>query len=98
MAEEESLDFAVLGFELEKLLNLGSGLLATFLFYLTASAYRRHPKQRLIYVAVAFLLFAIKGFLTSLEIFSIEWNWIDPASSLLNFGILLSFFYGVIKK
>ena len=95
---EEADDLMVAGFELEKLLNLGSGLLAIGLFTATSLAYRRTKNKRLIYVSAAFLLFAAKGFLTSHELFFKEWLWVDPTASFLNFAILLSFFFGVMKK
>ena len=91
-------DIELLGFELEKLLNFGSGLLATGLFIATSLAYKRTGNKRLIYVSIAFLLFAVNGFLTSHELFFQEWAWVDPIASFLNFAILLSFFFGVIKK
>ena len=74
-------DIEVLGFELEKLLNLGSGLLATGLFIATSLAYKRTGNKMLIYVSAAFLLFAVKGFLTSHELFFGEWPWVDPIAS-----------------
>jgi len=95
---EEADDVEVFGVEFEKVLNLGSGLLATALFILTSLAYRRTKRGRLLYVSAAFLLFAVKGVLTSLELFFGEWPWADPAASFLDFGILLSFIVGVMKK
>lgn len=95
---QESGDLMFIGFEIEKLLNLGSAVLATILFILTIAAYRRHMTKRLKFVSLAFLLFAIRGLITSLEIFGIDWIYVDPISSLLNFAILLSFFYGVLRK
>ena len=91
-------DIEVFGLELEKLLNFGSGLLATGLFIATSFAYKRTRNKRLIYVSIAFLLFAVKGFLTSHELFLEEWSWVDPVASALNFAIILSFFLGVMKK
>lgn len=97
-AQEEDDDLEVFGFELEKLLNLGSGLLSTGLFIVTLAAHARSNNKRLLYVSFAFALFAVKGFLTSLELFMPEFSWVDPVASMLNFAILLSFFIGVIKK
>lgn len=95
---EEPGDLGILGFELEKLLNLGSGLLAAGLFTATFLAYKRTGNKRLVYVSTAFILFAVKGILTSHELFFEEWAWVDPTASFLNFAILMSFFLGVIKK
>nr|MBI4157082.1 hypothetical protein [Candidatus Woesearchaeota archaeon] len=85
-------------FELEKVLNLGSGLLALALFIITLYAYKRNRNKRLLYVSYAFLLFAVKGILVSMEMFFGDWPWVDPVSSVLDFAILLSFFFGIIKK
>lgn len=91
-------DPEIFGLELEKLLNLGSGILATLLFIVTIVAYKRNKRKRLLYVCLAFFLFAVKGFLTAHELFFAEWNWVDPIASLLTFAILLSFFAGILKK
>lgn len=96
---QEGDDLEVFGLELEKLLNLGSGLLATVLFILTLIAYKRTNRKRLLYVSAAFFLFAVKGFLMSTELFFGDWSsWIDPVASFLDFAILLSFFFGILKK
>ncbi len=95
---EDGDDLEIFGLEVEKLLNLGSGLLAIGLFAITFMAYRRTKRKRLMYVSLAFLLFALKGFLQSHELFIEELPWIDPTASFLNFAILLSFFLGVMKK
>ena len=91
-------DVTVKGFELDKLLNLGSALLATSLFVLTILAYNRKRSQRLIYVIIAFLLFAVKGFISSIAIFLGDIGWIDAFANFIDFIILLSFFFGILKK
>ena len=95
---EQNTDIFVRGFEVDKLLSLGSGILATLLFMLTLYAYKRNRIKRLLYVILAFLLFSIKGLLLSLEIWFGDWALVDIVSSSLDFAILLSFFFGVIKK
>ena len=95
---EEGGDVIVKGFELDKLLNFGGALLATALFILTVVAYNRYKNRRLIYVSAAFLLFAIKGFLLSMEVIFGDWSWIDIMVSIFDFAILLSFFFGILKK
>lgn len=91
-------DWQVFGLEVEKLLNLGSGILAVVLFTMTFIAYRRTKHRKLLYVSAAFLLFALKGLLTSHELFMEEFSMVDPLASLLNFGILLAFFLGMVRK
>ena len=95
-AEDDDDDIMIGDFELEKLLNLGSGFLASGLFILTLCAYNRNQNKRLLYVSTAFFLFAIKSFLVSMEIFFSDWSWVDPTASILDFVILLSFFFGII--
>ncbi len=82
----------------EEILNIGSGMLATILFGLTFVAYKRTKRSRLLYVSIAFLLFAIKGYLSGAEIFFGDWPWVDATTGILDFVILLSFFRGILKK
>lgn len=98
-AEEENDDWQVFGLEGEKLFNLGSGILSTILFVLTFIAYKRTKQSRLLYVSSAFFLFAVKGYLGALELFFEEMAvWVDPTAAVLNFAILLCFFWGIMKK
>lgn len=96
IAEDEE-EITVFDMELEKLLNLGSGLLAAALSALTFISYHRSGNKRLLYVGVAFTLFAIKSFSIGAEIFFGEWPWVDPVASIADFAILLSFFLGILK-
>lgn len=91
-------DPEVFGIELEKLFYFNGGILATILCVLTFLAYKRSGHSRLVVVCFAFGLFAVKTFLISSELFIDEISWVDPVSAFLDFGILLAFFWGVIKK
>lgn len=87
------------GFDLEGLITFGSSILAIVLFILTIIAYKRDGRKNLLYISIAFLLFAIKGVLVSIDIFFPEkGGLIDPIANFLDFAILLSFFFGVVKK
>jgi len=97
-AEEENDDWQLFGLEGEKLFNLGSGILSTVLFALTFIAYTRTKQSRLLYVSSAFFLFAVKGYLGAYELFFGELLWVDPTAAVLNFAILLCFFFGIMKK
>ena len=96
--EAEDEEFEVLGLEAEKLLSFGSAHLALALGILALVAYARTKRIRMLFVALAFILFSAKLFLVSSELFIKEIAWVDPVQAFLDFIILLSFFYGVIKK
>jgi hypothetical protein len=92
-------DLKLHGIELNDIITFGSSLLASALFILTIIAYRRDGRRRLFYVSMAFLLFAVKGFiLSSGIIFPTKPSWIDPTATFLDFAILLCFFLGIAKK
>ena len=97
-AAEDPGDIQIFGMELEKLLNLSSGILAGALFAITFAAFSRTKRKRLLYVSAAFLLFAVKGFLTAHELFIEELHWVDPVASALNLAILLTFFAGLLNR
>ena len=95
---QEGTDVKIFNLEVEKLLNLGSGILAAILFIISLVAYNRTKRKKLFYVSVAFALFAVKSFLLSMEIFFGDIFWVDPISSVLDFGVLLTFFSGMLKN
>ena len=95
--ESES-DYPLFGLELEKILSLINGVIALVLCVIAINAYRTDGRSRFLYVSMAFLIFSIKSFLVSSEIFFQSPDWIDPLSIVLEFLVLLAFFYGVIKK
>ena len=97
-ALEEDANYPVGGLELEKLIALVNGCISTFLFIFAFIAYKRSERKRFIFVALAFFLFAVKSFLVSSELFFVEIEWFDPLSTILEFLVLLSFFYGVLKR
>jgi hydrogenase/urease accessory protein HupE len=97
LAEDEQA-IELVGVEVEELLDVVSAVLAIGLFSLTLVAYRRNQNKRLKYVMIAFLLFAIHGFISLFDLFGMEIEILGLLSSLLMFGVLLSFFYGVVKK
>jgi|LGVD01.1.fsa_nt_gb formate hydrogenlyase subunit 3/multisubunit Na+/H+ antiporter MnhD subunit len=87
------------GVDVEELIILGSSILAIALFAITIIAYNRDRRKKLLYVAVAFFFFAVKGILLSSDIFIPDKvAWIDPLAVFLDFIILLSFFFGILKK
>ena len=91
-------DKMLLGFELDKLLSFVNGIIALLLFIITFISYKRDGRSRLLFISIAFLIFSIKSFLISSELFNFSIIWIDPVSIILELLVLLFFFYGVIKK
>ena len=98
ISAQEDEDIEVFGLELEKLVTLVNAWLSLFLFVLAFIAYKRDGRKRLFYVSLAFFLFAVKSFLISSELFIAEISWVDPVATALEFAILLSFFFGVLKR
>lgn len=97
LAQEEE-EVQVFGLELEKVIMFVTALIATFLFVVSFLAYHRDGRKRFLFVSTAFLLFAIKNFLISSELFIEEIPFIDPIAVGLEFIALLSLFYGVLQK
>jgi cell division protein FtsW (lipid II flippase) len=96
--EDDSGNSEIFGLELEKLIIMFNAWIATFLFVLSFIAYKRDGRRRLFFVSLAFFLFAVKSFMISSELYLPQVDWFDPAAVVLEFGVLLSFFYGVLKK
>lgn len=87
------------GLDIESLIIMMASILAIVLFIISSLAYLRDRRRRLLFVTGAFFLFAVKGFLVVIGDFSIPGvSWIDTSAPLLDFGILLLFFLGLIKK
>lgn len=95
---QEGDEFMVFNLEAEKLLNLGSGILALALFIVSLVAYKRTKLKKLVYISTAFGIFAVKSLLISMELFFGDLSWTDPVASILDFGILLAFFAGMLKR
>ena len=98
IAQEDIGDIKVKGIELEKVLSFINGIIAFALFLITFIAYKRDGKTRLFYVCLAFLIFSIKSFLVSSELFITGLEFIDPLSIILDLIALLFFFFGILKK
>lgn len=73
-------------------------LLALFLFGLSAITYRKEHRPALIYVTVAFGLFALQQGITLLEVMYFHSENIVVFTHFLAGIILLLFFLGVVRK
>jgi hypothetical protein len=92
-------DLTIYGLGAEVVISILVSALAVFLFVISAMAYRKSGKRRLLFVTAAFFVFVVKGFLIALnDLPSIEVQWIESAASLFDFAILLLFFSGLVKE
>jgi hypothetical protein len=91
-------DLEIFDLEADKLLSLANGWIALFLAVLAITAYKRDGRKRLLFVGIAFLLFSLKSFMIGSELFIPEIPYVDPIAIVLEFFVLLCFFYGVLKK
>jgi hypothetical protein len=73
-------------------------LLAFFLFGLSALTYKRERRPALVYVAIAFGLFAVQQSITLLEVTVFHSENIVIFTHFLAGIILLLFFLGVVRK
>lgn len=92
--------------------TVSTGVLSLVLFFISATAYRHEARGRLLYVMGAFSLFALKsvtialddlfnrGLITGPLIAQIQpiSSLFVPLSRVLDFGILLLFFFGLVSR
>jgi len=86
-------------FEAEELLNFAIGAFSLVLLALSLSAYRRTHLNRLLLVSAAFGLFAVEVVVTQLDFFIVPLseNAEGAITALLDFAILLLFFFAVVR-
>jgi len=97
---------------IDLLITLSSSILAIVLFIISLPAYLVDRRTRFLFVMAAFFLFAIKGVLIALTDLNNMGLIVDPyvgivgpflsiltpLSRLLDFGVLIFFFVGMLKK
>lgn len=86
------------GVEFDNYITFVSGLLSLALFILVLISFLRTGNKRLIFVSIAFIVFSIKSFLMTIDLFTIKPWWIDIVAAILDFVILMSFFFGILKR
>lgn len=87
------------GVEFDNYITFVSGILALVLFGLVLFTFIRTRNQRLIFVSIAFAVFSIKSFMLTLDLFiSLKPWWVDIVAAILDFIILSSFFFGMLKR
>ncbi len=99
LATESADASTIQGIDVTNIVLVGSTLLALVLSVISLLAYRRDGRKKLLFVTIAFGLFALKGVLLLVS----DWillrqPYLDVLASLLDFAVLLSFFVGMLKK
>jgi len=86
-------------FETEEVLNFAIGAFSLVLLALSLSAYRRTHLNRLLLVSAAFGLFAVEVVVAQLDFFVVPLseNAEGVITALLDFVILLLFFFAVVR-
>lgn len=86
--------------EAVEVLNLAIGVFALVLLALSLSAYRKTRLNRLIVVSAAFGLFAVEVLMNQLDVFVFAVGYYADrlVSAILDFLILLLFFFAVVRK
>ena len=98
-ALDETADSSSAGFDATDLITVGASILALILGIMSFIAYRRDGRAKLLFVALAFSIFAFKGVLIlGSDILSLQKPTLDIIANLLDFIVLLFFFTGMIKR
>ncbi len=85
--------------EIDNLIVLLSSILAVTLFSISFAAYLRERRRKLLMVAAAFFAYFLMGFLDSTEsFFPSMGDSFEIWSSILNFIVLLLFFFAILTK
>lgn len=86
--------------DLETVVSIAAGVLAFFLFTISALSYRREKRKRLLLVTAGFLVFAIQEALNAITetFFEIKYPSLEGYLAILSLVILLLFVAGLIKK
>ena len=85
---------------LAEFFDFGTGIFAAVLFALSLIAYRTLKTKRILYVSIAFALFAIHAMVSRLNLFvpDIESSMLELILSVMEFVALALFFVAIMKK
>lgn len=96
---QDALGITLFGVPIEVYVSIGSSVLAVLLFVISVLTYKREKRSRMLFVMSAFFLFAVKGLLITIdELLPPQGLTIEPIALMLDFGVLLLFFLGLVKE
>src|SRR5215475_5209828 len=83
-----------------EIFDFGSGIFAALLFILSVIAYRNTGMRRILFVSIAFALFAIRTIVSNLDLFmpEIESSLIELILAIMGFAALALFFIAIVRK
>jgi hypothetical protein len=86
--------------DLAEFFDLGTGIFATILFALSLIAYKRIKSRRILYVAIAFAIFAIRVIVSNLDLFipEIESSGLELLLAVMGFAALGLFFFAIVRR
>ncbi len=87
------------GLDMTDAIVIATSVLAIILGAISAVAYARDGRTKLLFVTLAFFIFALKGvFIIGSDLLSLQQPFLDIIANLLDFVVLLCFFFGMMKK
>jgi hypothetical protein len=97
--EEPNVDLLDKG-NLAEFFDFGTGIFAAILFALSLIAYVRLKSKRILYVTIAFAIFAIRVIVSKLDLFipEIESSNLDLLLAIMGFAALGLFFLAIVKR
>jgi hypothetical protein len=86
--------------DLAEFFDLGTGIFAAILFALSLIAYKRIKSRRILYVAIAFAIFAIRAIVSNLDLFmpEIESSSLELLLAVMGFAALGLFFLAIVRR
>jgi len=86
--------------DLAEFFDLGTGIFAAILFALSLIAYKRIKSRRILYVAIAFAIFAIRVIVSNLDLFmpEIESSSLELLLAVMGFAALGLFFFAIVRR
>jgi len=86
--------------DLAEFFDLGTGIFAAILFALSLIAYKKIKSRRILYVAIAFAIFAIRVIVSNLDLFmpEIESSSLELLLAVMGFAALGLFFLAIVRR
>ena len=86
--------------DVAEIFDFGSGIFAAILFVLSLIAYRKVKLKKILFVAIAFGLFAVHTILSRLDLFmpDIESSLLELMLAITSFIALSLFFLAIVRK